>query len=115
MEVVNVRCCGLDIHKKIVMACAVVPDGNGRPRREVRQFGTMTRELLALSEWLAGLGVTRVAMESTGVYWKPIYNLLEDRFELILVNAHHMKAVPGRKTDVKDCDARHQTCSRSPH
>lgn len=74
----------------------------GRVSKEIRTFGTMTHELLALADWLAQAKCTHVAMESTGVYWKPIYNLLEDQFELLVVNAHHLKAVPGRKTDVKD-------------
>lgn len=103
VEVMYPRCCGLDIHKKTVMACALTPgDGDG-PRKAVRQFGTMTRDLLALSDWLTSLGVTHVAMESTGVYWKPLYNLLEASFHLLLVNAQHIKMVPGHKTDVKDC------------
>jgi transposase len=104
MEVVYPRCCGLDIHKKTIAACLIVPGDDGAPRKEVRTFGTMTEELLALGDWLASAGCTHVAMESTGVYWKPIYNLLEGSFTLLLVNAQHVKAVPGRKTDVKDCE-----------
>src|SRR3712207_611555 len=99
MDVVYERCCGLDIHKKTVVACVVVSGAGTRPRKELRTFGTMTPDLLALADWLAEQGVTHVAMESTGVYWQPIYNLLEDRFSLLLVNAQHVKAVPGRKTD----------------
>ncbi len=99
MEVIYPRCCGLDVHKKSVVACVITPSG-----RETRTFTTMTRELLELKEWLLGLGVTHVAMESTGVYWKPIYNLLEDSLVLLVVNAHHIKAVPGRKTDVNDAE-----------
>ena len=76
----------------------------GQPQKEVRTFGTMTADVLALAEWLAGAGCTHVAMEGTGVYWQPIWNLLEDRFTLLLVNARHVKAVPGRKTDVKDAE-----------
>jgi transposase len=104
MDMIHVCCAGLDVHKKTVVACIrrVGPDGN--VNREVRTFGTMTAELLALSDWLAAPGVSHVAMESTGVYWKPIYNLLEGSFEVILVNAHHLKQVPGRKTDVKDAE-----------
>ncbi len=98
MERVYPRCCGLDVHKNSVWACARV-DG----RQSIETFGTSTRELLRLGDWLAGLGVTTVAMESTGVYWQPVWNLLEDRFELMLVNAQHIKQVPGRKTDLKDC------------
>jgi transposase len=104
MDVVHARCCGLDVHRKTVVACLLTPGPRGAPRKEVRTFGTMTEDLLALGDWLAEAGCTHVAMESTGVYWKPLYNLLEDRFELLLVNARHVKAVPGRKTDVKDCE-----------
>ena len=88
MEVVHARCCGLDIHKKLIVACAITPDHSGQPRRQVRTFGTMTDELLALADWLEGCGVTHVAMESTGVYWKPLWNLMEDRFTLLLVNVY---------------------------
>jgi transposase len=94
----------LDIHKKLIVACAIVPDSSGRPNRQVRSFGTMSDDLQQLSEWLAERGVTHVAMESTGRYWKPIFNVLEARFELLLVNAQHLKAVPGRKTDVNDAE-----------
>ncbi len=85
-------------------ACLVVPGGDGQPRKQVRTFGTVTEEILEMSDWLEEAGCTHVAMESTGVYWKPIWNLLEDSFALLLVNAQHTKAVPGRKTDVKDCE-----------
>jgi transposase len=101
---VHERCCGLDIHKKLVVACLIVPGPGGKPVKEIRSFGTMTAELLGLADWLAAAGCTHVAMESTGVYWKPLYNLLEEQFALLLVNAQHIKAVPGRKTDVKDCE-----------
>ena len=104
MDVVYERCCGLDIHKKTVVACLIVPGPNRKAQKAIRTFGTMTEDLLALADWLAEHGATHVAMESTGVYWKPIWNLLEDRFELLLVNAQHLKAVPGRKTDVKDSE-----------
>jgi len=104
LRVVNEHCCGLDIHKKTISACAIVPGPDGEPRKAVRNFGTMTDELEALANWLASQGVTHVAMESTGVYWQPIYNVLEDRFSLLLANARHIKAVPGRKTDVRDCE-----------
>jgi transposase len=97
MEVVYERCCGLDVHKKTVVACVMTPDA-----QETRTFGTMTKDLLMLADWLAEHGVTHVAMESTGVYWQPVYNLLEEDFTLLVVNAYHIKAVPGRKTDVKD-------------
>ena len=96
------RCCALDVHKRQVTACVHVPDSQG-DRAELRaEFQTVTSELLALRDWLKGLGVTHVAMEATGVYWKPVYYLLEDDFELWLVNAQHVKNVPGRKTDVQD-------------
>ncbi len=98
------RCCGLDVHKRMVVACLVGPGGDGQPRKQVRTFGTVTEEILEMSDWLAEAGCTHVAMESTGVYWKPIWNLLEDSFALLLVNAQHIKAVPGRKTDVRDCE-----------
>jgi transposase len=104
MDVVHPRCCGLDIHKKLIVACAIAPDSSGRAHKQVRSFGTMSDDLERLSAWLAEQGVTHVAMESTGSYWKPIFNVLEDRFELLLVNAQHLKAVPGRKTDVNDAE-----------
>jgi transposase len=104
MQVVYARCCGLDVHQKTVVACVVLTHANGQVRREVRVFGTMTVDLLALNAWLTGLGVRHVAMESTGVLWRPVYNLLEADHDVILVNAQHMKAVPGRKTDVKDAE-----------
>jgi len=99
MDKVNPRCAGLDVHKDSVWACVRVDGG-----KSIERFGTSSRELLRLGDWLAGQGVTIVAMESTGVFWKPVWNLLEDRFELMLVNAQHVKQVSGRKTDVKDCD-----------
>jgi transposase len=102
MERILERCAALDVHKQQVTACAHMPDREGR-RSELRaEFSTVTSELLALRDWLQGLGVTHVAMEATGVYWKPVYYLLEDDFELWLVNAQHVKNVPGRKTDVQD-------------
>lgn len=104
MQVVYERCCGLDIHKRSVVACLIVPGSSGQPTKEVKSFGTMTEDLLKLSDWLLSHTVMHVAMESTGVYWKPIYNLLEGQFDLLLVNPQHIKAVPGRKTDVRDCE-----------
>src|SRR5437667_7897306 len=103
MDVLYSHCAGLDVHKKTVVACRIVPGPDGKPLKEIRTFTTMTRDLLALSDWLTAGGVTHVAMESTGVYWKPVYNLLEGNFTLLLVNAAHIKQVPGRKSDVKDC------------
>ena len=104
MEVLYTRCCGLDIHKKSVVACLIITEPGHKPVKETRTFRTMTADLLALADWLSDMGCTHVAMESTGVYWRPIYNLMEGLFELLLVNAQHIKAVPGRKTDVKDAD-----------
>ena len=104
MEVLYHRCCGLDVHKDTVTACVRIHDAQGKMQKEIRVFSTTTSALLVLHDWLKAHEVTHVAMESTGVYWKPVYNLLEDDFTVILVNAAHMKAVPGRKTDVKDCE-----------
>lgn len=98
------RCCaGLDVHKKTIATCIRRLDDEGRIHQQVRTFGTMTHQLLQLRDWLSSWGVTHVAMESTGVLWKPVFNILEDKFELLLVNAAHLKHVPGRKTDIKDC------------
>jgi transposase len=105
MDVVFTHCAGLDVHKKTVMACRVTPDPTGPQADgllEVKEFGTLTRDLLALSDWLSEAGVTHVAMESTGEYWKPVYNLLEGDMTVFLVNAAHVKNVPGRKTDRAD-------------
>ncbi len=105
MQVVHEQCCGLDIHKKTVVACLLTTQADGGVRRQVRTFGTMTADLLALRDWLDGAGVTQVAMESTGVYWRPVFNVLEDEGRAItLVNPQHMRAVPGRKTDIKDSE-----------
>src|SRR5947209_1145368 len=101
MDILHPCCAGLDIHKEKVVACVRKHSG-GQTRQEVRTFRTETTALLALADWLTDEGVSHVAMESTGVYWKPIWNLFEDVFELLLVNAEHIKEVPGRKTDVKD-------------
>jgi len=99
------RCvCGLDVHKDSVAACVTWRDEKDRVRREVQPFGTTTREIERLRAWLSERGVSHVAMESTGVYWVPIYNLLEDHFELLLVNAQAVKRMPGRKTDVSDAE-----------
>jgi len=104
MDVVYRHCAGLDVHKKTVVACCITPGAKGEKQTEVRTFGTMTVDLLALSDWLTSKQITHVAMESTGEFWKPIYNLLEGNFELLVVNAKHIKNVPGRKTDVKDAE-----------
>jgi transposase len=100
MEVLYPRCAGLDVHKDTVVAC--VRCVSEPKAHEVRSFGTTTREILALSDWLESHGCTHVAMEATGVYWKPIWHLLEGQFELVLANAAHIRNVPGRKTDVND-------------
>jgi transposase len=104
MEVVYERCCGLDVHKETVVACVVVPGAGKQPHKEIRTFNTMTTDLLQLADWLTAQGVTHVAFESTGVYWKAPWNILESSFTLLLVNAQHIKQVPGRKTDVRDCE-----------
>ena len=104
MEIVHERCCGLDVHQRSVVACLLGPGPDGQLVKEVRTFGTMTDEVLALADWLAATGCTHVAMESTGVYWKPLWNLWEGQFTLLLANAQHVKRVPGRKTDVKDAE-----------
>ncbi len=104
MEVIYERCAGLDVHKKTVVACRVVSKGSGRKEQETRTFGTVTAELLEMVDWLTEWECTHVAMESTGEYWKPVYNLLEGQVEILLVNAAHIKAVPGRKTDVADAE-----------
>src|SRR5437762_1629126 len=104
VEVLYERCCGLDVHQKTVVACLITPGRGGQPHKEIRTFGTMTADLLELADWLRAAACTQVAMEATGVYWQPIWNLLEEEFTLLLVNARHIKAVPGRKTDVKDCE-----------
>lgn len=103
MHVVNTNCAGIDVHKKNVKVCLVTRDSAGQRHEEVRTFATMTRQLLALRDWLQDHGCKVIAMESTGVYWKPIFNLFEGDFEVLLVNPAHIKQVPGRKTDVKDC------------
>ena len=104
MEVTYTHVAGLDIHKKTVVACILTPGSRGKPHKAIRTFGTMTHDLLALATWLTSHGVTHVAMESTGELWKPVYNLLEASFTVLVVNVHHLKMVPGRKTDVKDAE-----------
>lgn len=100
MDVVYSRACGLDVHKKNIVACVITPEG-----KEIRTFETMTDDLIRLADWIKDRECSHVAMESTGVYWKPIYNLLElEGIETLVVNAQHIKNVPGRKTDVKDAE-----------
>lgn len=103
MEILYPYCAGLDVHKETVVACVLSSTETAQPRREIRQFGTTTGELRQLAGWLRECGVTHAAMESTGVYWKPVFNILESSCEVILVNARHVKQVPGRKTDKADC------------
>jgi transposase len=102
MQVMSARCAGLDVHKKTVVACVMISQPDGGVEKHTATFGTMTPDILALSDWLKGHGITHVAMESTGVYWRPIYQLLEGQFTLLIANAQHIKRMPGRKTDVTD-------------
>src|SRR5882724_5233680 len=95
MEEVFTCCAGLDVHKESIEACVRRIEPNGRLHQETRHWGTMTGDLLAMAEWMTAQGVTQVAMESTGVFWKPIFNILENRFSVLLVNARHIKQVPG--------------------
>jgi transposase len=104
MEVFHDCCAGLDVHKKTVVACIRRVQPDGQVDSQVRTFRTLTAGLIELSDWLNAAGVSHVAMESTGVYWKPVFHILEGHFEVLLVNAHHIKNVPGRKTDVKDAE-----------
>ncbi len=111
MEVIHKRCCGLDVHKKVIVACLRILKDDGTLLKQVRTYATTTGALLQLSDWLAGMDCTHVAMESTGVYWKPVYNVLEGSFELLLVNAQHMKAVPGRKPTLRTRSGLPNCCS----
>jgi transposase len=104
MQALYPCCCGLDIHKKFVVACVLTTNAEGQVHKESRTFSTMTHDLLALLDWLQAVSCTHVAMESTSSYWRPVYNLLEGQFTLLVGNAYHMKTVPGRKTDVKDAE-----------
>jgi transposase len=103
MELVHRKCAGLDVHKDVIVACARIVEERG-VRRELKRFGTTTTELLALADWMQKLGVTAVIMEATGIYWRPVWNVLEGMFELTLANAAHVKNVPGRKSDVQDAE-----------
>jgi transposase len=105
VDVLHARCCGLDVHKKTVVACVLITADDGGVDRQVRTFSTMTPDLVVLADWLSSLGVTHVALESTGVYWRPVFNVLEDEHQtVLLVNPQHMRAVPGKKTDVRDSE-----------
>jgi len=104
MQTIVERGCGLDVHQATVVACLLIVRKNGTVHKQVRSFGTTTRELVSLREWLLAEGCTHAAMESTGVYWKPVYAVLEGALEIVVANAYHVKNVPGRKTDVKDAE-----------
>ncbi len=104
MQTLIERGCGLDVHQATVVACLLIVFKNGKVHKQMRTFGTTSRELLALREWLLSEGCTHLAMESTGVYWKPVYAILEGALEIVVANAQHVKKVPGRKTDVKDAE-----------
>jgi transposase len=104
MQIVHARCCGLDIHKKLIVACLITPGRRGSRHKEVRRFGAMTADLIALGQWLRAAGCTHVAMESTGIFWKPVFNVLEDVCEIVVANAQHIKGLPGRKTDSGDAE-----------
>ena len=96
MDAIIERCAGLDVHQATVVACVLIGEAGRKPRKEIRTFSTLTRDLEALRDWLKELGVTHVGMESTGIYWKPVHTILEGHFELIVANAHHIKTVPGQ-------------------
>src|SRR5260370_38780799 len=102
MEVVYPCCCGLDVHKKSITACVLWAEAKGKSRKEKKRFGTFTHDLLQLADWLGPGGVTHAALESTGVYWKPVRNILAEQFEGLVGNAQHIQAGPGRKTDHND-------------
>jgi transposase len=104
MDVLYPSCAGIDVHKKTIAVCVLTPGASSKPQQQVREYGTTTRELLELADWLLQSQVTQIGMESTGVYWKPIWNILEAAgFTLTLANAQHVKNVPGKKTDTADC------------
>ena len=110
MEDILECCCGLDVHKESIVACLLKGplEVGAKPQREIREFGTLSKDLLALRNWLEAEDCRHVAMESTGIYWQPVYAILEqafcDEMHLLVVNAHHMKQVPGRKTDMRDAE-----------
>ncbi len=104
MELLHPCCCGLDVHQQSVVACLIQTDPDGQRTKEFRTFGTTTADLLQLADWLREATCSQVAMESTGVYWKPVYNVLEGQCTLLVANAQHVKGLPGRKTDIQDCE-----------
>jgi Transposase len=103
MEVLYPRCSGIDVHKRFLVACLSIVQVNGQRHKELRQFTTMTDEILALKDWLKASGCRQIAMESSGVYWKPVFHLLEGEFEVVLVNAQHMQAVAFPKNGRERC------------
>src|SRR5215472_13083352 len=111
MDILYACCAGLDVHKETVVATVRCRHDNSKVQQQTRTYGTMTEQLLELADWLEAEGVTHLAMESTGVYWKPIWNLLEERFTILLVNAQHIKHVPGRKTDVLEANGSRSCCN----
>src|SRR5918998_6280628 len=114
MQAIIERCCGLDVHQETVVACLLIGTVGARARKQVRTFRTVRRELEALRDWLKAAGVTHVGMESTGVYWRPVYAVLEGHVELIVGNARHIRNLPGRKSDVTDADlVRHGLIAKS--
>src|SRR5690349_14550851 len=104
MQVIHPRCAGLDVHKKTVVVTTMLTQPDGSVKKQTRTFGTMDADLLVLEDWLKQQEIIVIALESTGVYWHPIYNIVEDGRTVVLVNPQHMKAVPGRKTDIKDSE-----------
>jgi len=104
METIYENCCGIDVHKETLTACIMIGEGGRVTKKEIKTFSTMTEDIEHLRDWLKAEGVTHVAMESTGIYWRPVFNILEDDFDILLANARHIKNVPGRKTDVKDSE-----------
>ena len=104
MEAIIERCCGIDVHKKNIVVCLAVGKPHEKPKTTIKTYPTMTRDLLACQDWLLSEGCTHAVVESTGVFWKPIFNIFEDSMEVILANAREVKNVPGRKTDVRDCE-----------
>lgn len=103
IKVTYAHCAGLDVHKRTVVICCLSVDASGKARQETRTYGTTTAELLSMSEWMATQAITHIAMESTGEYWKPVYNVLESSYEVSVVNSHHFKQVPGRKNRCQRC------------
>ena len=104
MDAIIERCCGIDVHKKTIVACLLIGKPQEKPKVTIKTFSTMTRDILACKDWLESEGCTHVALESTGVYWKPVYNIMEASMDIILANARDIKNLPGRKTDVRDCE-----------